>query len=192
MQAPSRVKTFANMFMCFAMLTASYFYPNNLDILSLWTIPLWIYCIIDARGNSWDMIIHHVSTIFTGLAMNYSYPERDIIITGFVARNLIHTEISTIFLDLIHLGYRNFMVKLGFFITFTYFRVLRLPWIFIYDNNTCYFCINRKDYVCGTNNICHIMWSIGMVNLLMLNTMWYGKLIRKILKKNNPKPTIKE
>lgn len=192
MSTPSRMKTVMNMIMCCGMLMTSYCYPNDLDILSMCTIPLLIYCVIDIRGNSWDMVIHHISTLFAGLAMNYTYVDRDIDTATIVAKNLILTEISTVFLDLIHLGYRNLLIKLGFAITFTYFRAIRLPWVMVYDSDTCYFCIDSKDYVCGTNDLCHILWSVGVFNLLMLNTMWYGRLITKILKKNNPKPTIKE
>lgn len=191
MSTPSQLKTMYNILMCFMMIITSYYYPTDLDALALCTIPLLIYCVIDIYGNSWDMVIHHISTLFTGLAMYYTYDDRDIYTATLVARNLIWTEVSTIFLDLIYLGYRNLLVKLSFVVTFTYFRAIRLPWVIVYDSDTCYFCIDNTDYVCGANELCHIIWSIGIFNLLMLNTMWYGKLLSKMLKKNKPKPTIK-
>jgi hypothetical protein len=119
------------------------------------------------------------------------YETQNTAVFGVVARSLIFTEVSTIFLDLIHLGYRHLFIKIGFLATFTYFRVLGLPWLFILNPETCYFCIDREDYVCGSNSLCHLMWSTGIATLMLLNSMWFCKLIRKMLKKNNPKPTIK-
>ena len=177
--------------MCATMLSVSYLYPTNLSTLTVSAYPLLLYCVLDIPGNSWDMVIHHISTLMTGLTMNYSYEDRVTAVTLTIARSLIFTEISTIFLDLIHLGYRHLLIKLGFLITFTYFRVMRLPWIFVFNSETCYFCTDRVDYVCGSGDLCHMMWSIGITTLMLLNSMWFCKLIRKMLKKNNPKPTIK-
>ena len=178
--------------MCITMLLAGYFYPGNLDVMSLSGYPLLIYCVLDIPGNSLDMIIHHISTLMAGLALGSStYETQNLPSTRIVIQSLIFTEVSTIFLDLIHLGYRHMIIKLGFFLTFTYFRVLGLPWLFILNPETCYFCTDRKDYVCDSNSLCHLMWSTGIFTLMLLNSMWFCKLIRKMLKKNNPKPTIK-
>ena len=187
----SRLKNLINIAMCLTMLSVSYLYPNDLDILKISTHPLLLYCVLDIAGNSWDMVTHHVSTIMVGLAMNYSYSTQNNAVTSTVVRSLILTEISTIFLDLIYLGYRHFLVKLGFLITFTYFRVIGLPWLFIFNSETCYFCTGRENYVCDSKTLSHMMWSIGILVLMLLNCMWFSKLIMKILKKNNPNSRIK-
>lgn len=191
MLSPSRTKTLMNMVMCMTMLSASYLYPTDLSTLTMSAYPLLLYCVLDLAGNSWDMVIHHISTLMAGLAMNYAYEARETAITLTVARGLVFTEISTLFLDLIHLGYRHMLIKLGFLVTFTYFRVVRLPWLFVFNSETCYFCTGPANYVCDSSDLCHLMWSIGITTLMLLNSMWFCKLIRKMLKKNNPKPTIK-
>jgi hypothetical protein len=179
------------MVMCMTMLLATYIYPNDLSMLSKSAYPLLLYCVLDITGNSWDMVIHHIATLMAGLAMHNTYELQETTVTLTIAKSLILTEISTIFLDLIHLGYRHLLIKLGFIVSFTYFRVIRLPWLLIFNKEVCYFCVDRKDYICGSNDLCNFMWSTGIVTLMSLNIMWFCKIISKILKKNNPKPTIK-
>ena len=178
----SIIKNFLNMVMCTNMIIVTYFYPTDLDMMSLSAYPLFLYCILDLVGNSWDMVIHHISTLMTGLAIYcYRYESQDVATTALVVNSLILTEISTIFLDLIHLGYRHVFIKLGFLFTFTYFRTIGLPWLLIFDSNTCYFCMNATNYVCDSNMLCHLMWSLGISNIMLLNTMWFYKLIMKTL-----------
>jgi len=179
------------MAMCIIMLSASYMYPTNLSIVSTASYPLLLYCILDIAGNSWDMVIHHISTIIVCLTLHNTYSLQEITTTLEVTNNLMFTEVSTIFLNFIHLGYKHLLIKLGFLLTFTYFRVIKLPWIFIFNEETCYFCVDRKSYVCGSSDLCHFMWRTSIITLMLLNSMWFCKIIRKILKKNYPKPTIK-
>jgi hypothetical protein len=189
---PSRTKTILNMVMCSTILTVASFYPTDLNMIGASAYPLFVYCIVDIIGNSWDMVIHHISTVMVGLVLHYyRYESQDLLTTCLVARSFISTEISTLFLDLIHLGYRHILIRLGFLLTFTYFRVFRLPWLLILSPDTCYFCTERTNYICGPNQFCHMLWSTGSITLMSLNTMWFYKLLRKALQKNNPKPTIK-
>jgi hypothetical protein len=170
------LKLSKNLIISLSVLLTSYWYPNDLNIT---TFPLLIYYIFNVSNNSWDMIIHHISAIMVGLSMNYSYNLEDITTTTIVARHLINTEIPSVFLHLIDIGYHNIIVKIGFIITFIYFRMIKLPWILIFDNETCYFCINNNNYICGSNDLCHILWSIGIFNILLINTIWYTKMMLK-------------
>ena len=164
------------------MLYTGYQYPTNLEMMSLATCPLIGYCILDIIGNSWDMIIHHISTIVITVSLHYSYNTQDTLVASKVARDLMFTEVSTVFLDFIHLGYSSIVIKILFLLSFTYFRIIQIPLLLIINSDTCYFCKEPIDFVCSTNIICHMTWSISILSLMLLNIMWFLKIIQKMLR----------
>lgn len=176
----SKPKVIGALIMCLWILYVCFFHPDDVLILGLTSYPLCVYCLIDIPGNTTDMIIHHFSTIVTTASLHYSYPDKSLELTAKVTNALMCTEVSTIFLNLIHLGYKHIFIKLLFLFTFTYYRIYKIPDLLILNSDTCYFCNNENNYVCNDNVICHIGWSMSTINLMALNVIWYIKILRKI------------
>lgn len=179
----ANINTIFNMIMCMTMLTISRLYPSDLDSVTLATYPLFAYCIIDIPFNTWDMIFHHVCTLMIGYTLNVRYPEQNTDVTLVLAKSFIDTEISTILLDMMYLGYRHRLIKLSFVATFFYYRIISLVFLLFINPTTCYFC-NLSDFICGDDTRCHISWVVSTLGLTSLNVFWFAKILVKALKKS--------
>ena len=112
-----------------------FLFYSDIESMMYITPILIIYCVADIN-NHLNMIIHHIATIFLNIMFMYfianserltpqELKEVETIILSF-----FNVEISTIFLSLIHLGYKNIYIKLSFFLSFLYFRIILLNYNF--------------------------------------------------------------
>ena len=170
------------------VLSCTYIYSNNLIILRNCNYILIAYCITDIRGNTLEMIIHHVATILLGYSIhNASYRdltlEQNNLLTDYTTV-LLQTEISSIPLNLIHLGYKNKYTKVIFISTFFYFRMVKVPEILIFNPDTCFYCqyeTHPIEIVFSDSLFCYYSWVFSTLALLSLNCIWMVKIVRKIL-----------
>ena len=175
----SDVKTILNMIMCSTMLLVSHVYPSDLYAMEVTTRPLVLYCLLELLSNSWDMIAHHTATLITIFILSSTYSNQNDISKAVVAKTFIEMEISTLFLDLIHLRYRQLSIMLAFMVTFFHYRVIRLPEVLILDESTSYW----SGAVCGSDQVCNIFWITSTLALMFLNIYWFARIPLKILRK---------
>lgn len=179
----SNINTVFNMIMCMSMLSISRLYPSDLHIMTIATCPLLVYCIIDTPFNTLDMILHHTFTLMTGYVLNVRYSGQNEEITLVIAKAFIDTEISTIFLNLMYLRYRHFLVKFSFIVTFFYYRIICIIFLLFINPTTSYFS-DQSGFICGEDAGCHAMWSVSTLGLCSLNIYWFVKILEKVLGKS--------
>ena len=175
----SDIRTLLNMAMCSIMLLVSSVYPSDLYAMEVATRPLVLYCLLDLLSNSWDMIAHHTATLITIFILSSIYPNQNDISKAIVAKTFIEMEISTLFLDLIHLRYRQLSIMLAFIFTFFHYRVIRPPQVLVLDESTSYW----SGAVCGSDQVCNTFWVASTLTLMSLNIYWFTKIPSKILRK---------
>jgi len=101
------------------VLSCTYMYGNDLILLRNCNYILIVYCMADIYGNTLEMFIHHIATILLGYIIhNASYRdltlEQNNLLTDYTTV-LLQTEISSIPLNLIHLGYKNKYTKVSLY-----------------------------------------------------------------------------
>lgn len=160
---------------------------SGIESMSYISPLLIIYCIADIN-NKTSMIIHHIATIFINIMFMYviSNSERllpyelksvEIIILSF-----FNVEISTIFLSLIHLGYKNIYIKLSFFLSFVFFRIILLNYNFF-----TYYNMNTINKICNSSYVCYLSWYLGAYPLIFINWYWILLILQKTKKQNKIK-----
>jgi len=177
----SNINTIFNMIMCVSMLSISRLYPSDSHAITLVTYPLLVYCIIDIPYNTWDMILHHTFTLMIGYVLNVRYSGQNDEITLVIAKAFIDTEISTIFLNLMYLRYRHFLIKFSFIVTFFYYRIICIIFLLFISPTTSYFS-DQSEFICDNDTKCDIAWVTSTTSLMVLNLFWFTKILGKALK----------
>lgn len=174
---------YINSVMCLGVIYCSVVYENDLIMLRNCKYVLALFCLVDIYRNSREMVLHHIATIFLGyilhVASHTNLEPREIYILTKTTTVLMQTEVSTLPLNLFHLGYKNSIVKSLFVSTFFYFRMIRLPWYLISSSYTCYYCAYDVHTIEKIN--LEYMWIFSTLTLMGLNTYWMNKIVRKIL-----------
>ena len=178
----SKNKAYASLSVSLLVLMARFFLyttPENFMVVS----PLLItYCLLDIR-NSRDMIIHHISTIVLNITFYYVAVNNSRLTKieaetfNKIIKAFLDVEFSTVFLALIHLGYRHLAIKLAFFLLFGYYRIFNLTWLITVDYQPSYL-----SSICQTSNICYLSWYLGCYPIIILNYYWYYLIIGKAFK----------
>lgn len=171
------------MIMCITMLSITQLYPSDLYTITISTYPIYIYCIVDIYYNTWDMILHHVFTLMLGYVLSIRYIGQNEELIIVMAKAFINTEISTLFLNLLHLRYKHILIKISFITTFFYYRIICIMFLLFINPTTCYFC-NQSDFICGDDTGCHVIWPICSGGLMTLNIFWLTKILGKVIKKS--------
>ena len=179
----SNFNTIFNMIMCVSMLSISHLYPSDLHAMTIATYPLFVYCIVDTPFNTFDMILHHTFTLMLGHVLNVRYSGQNEELTLIISKAFVDTEISTIFLNLMYLRYRHFLVKFSFIATFFYYRIVCIIFLLFINPTTSYFS-DQSEFICDNDTGCHAMWSVSTLGLLSLNIYWFVKILEKVLKKS--------
>lgn len=139
-----------------------FIFVNEPKILSIIGIIIYFFIdIIFPPKLKLDMFIHHVSGIFLGFCALF---EKNL--HWNIVKILFETEYSTIFLVLEKYGFKNSLIYILFFTTFTYFRIFKLGIIFIY-----------LYFYNFNNNFPNIM-VYAFYSLYFLNLYWYVKIIK--------------
>lgn len=174
---------YINSVMCLGVIYCSIVYENDLIMLRNCKYVLALFCLVDMYKNSREMVLHHIATIFLGYILHVAShtnlePHETYILTK-TTTVLMQTEVSTLPLNLLHLGYKNSIVKSLFVSTFFYFRMIRVPWYLISSPSTCYYCayIGHPMYKIKLEYI----WTFSTLTLLGLNAYWMNKIVRKVL-----------
>jgi len=178
----SAISVYINTAMCLGIIYTSVVYENNLVMLRNCKYILTMFCIGDIYGNSREMILHHIATIFLGYMLHIAtYTELTIeekYILSKATSVLMQTEISTLPLNMLHLGYKNKLMKLAFAISFFYVRIIRIPFYLVISPDTCYYCY-RDEHPVEKLQVYYI-WNFSILSLLGLNIMWMFRIIKKI------------
>ena len=171
------------------ILSCTYTHGNDLIVLRNCKYILTTYCIADLYGNTLEMVIHHIATILLGYILhNASYRdltlEQNNLLTDYTTV-LLQTEISSIPLNLIYLGYKNKVTKALFITTFFYFRMVKVPEILIFNPDTCFYCKYNKTHpveiMFSDSLFCYYSWVFSTLVLLSLNCIWMVKIIHKTI-----------
>ena len=173
------INTLMNMIMCISILSISHFYPSDMNTMTIATYPLFIYCIVDIPYNRWDMVLHHSFTLILGLTLSFDYVGKNEDLTLMVSKTFIDTEISTIFLNMLYLGYNQALIRISFITTFFYYRIICILFLLFINPSTCYFC-NQSDFVCGNDISCNKLWIISTIGLSSLNIFWFVKILKNL------------
>jgi hypothetical protein len=172
---------------CLGLLSCSYIYSDNLIVLRNCKYFLAAYCVADVYGNTLEMIIHHTATILLGYILHIasytelSLQEKDMLTITTVV--LMQTEISTIPLNMMYIGYKNNFMKAIFIISFFYFRIIRVPRMLVSNKDTCFYCpykIHPIETICLDNLFCYYSWVFSTLVLLSLNLIWMVKIVLKL------------
>lgn len=177
------LSVYLNSAMCLGIIYCSIVYENDLIMLRNCKYILALFCMLDIYNNSREMILHHISTIFLGYILHVaSYSnleEYQIYMITKTTTVFMQTEISTLPLNMIYLGYKNSIVKNLFVATFFYFRIIRLPWYLIFLPDTCYYCFFYEHPIEKIG--LQYLWVFSTVVLMGLNIYWSKKILMKIL-----------
>ena len=164
-----------------------FWYQQLPDLLYISPV-LVLYCLLDLH-NSADMIIHHISTVLLNVTfwyINYnlqylSGSEQQAI--SQIVTSFFMVEVSTIFLALLHLKYRNWLIKLLFVGSFSYYRVVSLSYVLYTHYQPRYL-----PLICQADPVCRFSWYLGCLPVLLLNYYWFGLIVRRVIR---GKPKIK-
>ena len=149
-------------------------------------IPVLIlYCFADLN-NRINIIIHHIATILLNTTFLFvldrkkNLEEQEFKNVETIILSFFDVEVSTIFLSLINLGFKNSFVKQCFFMSFLYFRIIAISCKYYL-----YFDYKYIEKICQNNQICYNSWNFGAYPLIFLNYYWIILLVKKILKDEN-------
>ena len=148
-----------------SVLNLSYMYNNEYVYYKISTLILFVYLYVDLIGHSVfgiilnDKTFHHILGIVS-IMLSYAYNFENILSL------YINYEISTIFLN-IYLLKKNVLTFTGFFISFTFIRIIYGSYISFMTLASCKL----------------IFISIIVVVFQLLNYYWYVVIIGKLSKK---------
>lgn len=156
------------------------FFQQLPDLLYISPI-LMLYCILDL-SNSIDMIIHHIATVMLNITFFYTcyhleyLDKSDQQSISEIVCSFFMVEVSTIFLALIHLGYRNIVMRFLFVVSFVYYRIISLSYT-LYN----YYQSKYIDQICQDSEWCRLRWYLGSIPVVALNYYWFGLIVNKVV-----------
>lgn len=151
-------------------------YTNDIVLNNAYTIPANIYFSIDLIKNIYDknytFVFHHITGLFF---LNYQPIELYKILCKLVILSLT-TEVSSVFLSLIHLNVKTKGVKALFLITFLYrFFMLYEFQLILREEKTTFTMYNYM-------NLYKVYWILYILFCIM-HISWLFKMIKKYCKK---------
>lgn len=159
------------------------------DLVPLCPI-LMVYCLADIKHslNNFDMVLHHLSTIMLNISCfsvhqnlhRLSSTEQQDVFD--ITSSFFLVEMSTIWLALMHLGFRNWVVRLLFLSTFIYYRIGYLTYLLWTRYQTRFITV-----LCQDSCLCRANWYLGSTTLITLNYYWLCVIVLKIWKKTRPR-----
>ena len=178
------------LFLYISMIIRSWFFTMEVFNYNIYCYIVSVYSFFDLWFRKMDMKIHHIASICCALCGTY-LRDNNYILTyeqDLYYRNILQTildvEVSSLFLTLVYLGYKNIIIRLMFAGTFIYFRNYKLTKL-VLNQNTHYF---MEEYICK-DKFCMNLWYFGIYTLTLLNWYWLYFIIEKakksIYKKNN-------
>ena len=162
---------------------------RDLPDLSLISPLLIIYCLLDLRSTP-SMVLHHIATVLLNVTFWFVSQNIDHLdnttrtSVGQIVGGFFDLETSTVFLALIHMGYRHIALKLLFLGTFVYYRVFRLGTLLVWVYEPRYI-----TDICQGNSFCYYSWYLGCPPLVALNYYWGYKIFDKLIKHKSGVPT---
>ena len=158
-------------------------YYQNIADLTYLSPALVVYCVMDLR-NSWDMVAHHLATICLNVTFGYVYHNlfrltltQQMAVTAIV-EGFFLVEVSTIWLALLHLGIRHWIIKVGFFTSFAYYRVWNLTKLLWNGYHP-----DLMDHLCYHSTWCQWTWYVGSMVVMGLNYYWFALICHKLTKR---------
>jgi len=156
-----------------------WYYQGIVDLLYL--SPFLVgYCLLDLV-NSWDMICHHLGTIL----LNYTFYHVTSNLTRLdqpaqqavseIVAGFFLVEVSTVWLSFLHLGYRNWIIKLLFVTSFIYYRIGYLSYLLWSRYQPRYL-----KLICYQSVPCQTSWYLGGTTVMLLNYYWFGLIVNKL------------
>lgn len=183
----SRLKSLSSLAISGGVVVYYHTSVSSLSDLVLLCPFLIVYCLFGLK-NSFDVVIHHLATIMLNIScfsvhQNLhrldSTEQQDIFD---ITSSFFLVEMSTIWLALIHLGFRNWFIRLLFLCTFIYYRICYLNYILWTRYQNRFITI-----LCHEDFICHANWYLGSTILIFLNYYWLCVILLKIWEKTRPR-----
>lgn len=156
------------------------------DLVSLCPF-LMVYCLADLK-NSFDMVLHHLATIMLNISCFFVHQNLHLLTSTEqqdvfdITSSFFLVEMSTIWLALMHLGFRNGVVRLLFLSTFIYYRIGYLTYLLWTRYQTRFITV-----LCHDSCLCQANWYLGSTTLISLNYYWLCVIVLKIWKKTRPR-----
>ena len=159
------------------------FYNVDFYEYRLYSHFLAVYIISDVTFKL-DFIFHHLIFILSYLFYNlYLYPlmincddniQRETFLDW--NKSFYYLEFSTIFLNMMYLGYKNSFVKILFFLSFVYFRIFKFTYLTLSLNS-----INLINSLVKNNYIYNLIYFI-IYFFVIINYYWLYLIVKKNLK----------
>ena len=175
-------QTFGIFFFFFIFLRIN-LYDLDLYEYKYYTYVLGFYILTDVTFKI-DFLFHHILSIMACIFYNYylfpliinSNDEFQIQTFKEWNKSIFLLETSTIFLNLIYMGYKNFLTKTLFFFSFVYFRNIRFTFKML--NNDSYLLMNKLS----NDNYYFYFIYYSIFSFCLLNYYWLILIIKKYIK----------
>jgi hypothetical protein len=180
-------KNIISILICSYVVRCSYVYEHDLEQLSNCHYILMIYCLIDMYNcRKFDMRLHHIATIMIGYVLYKTVLlDPTNIVLSKTTSILMKTEISTIPLTILHMGYKNIFIKTLFVLIFLYVRTYSVTYYLVIKRDTCFYCYDNSHpiyNVCENNNLCMFSWVFSTSILILLNNYWTVLMMLRYIK----------